>query len=114
LIRRYDIFCDVNVDSSGIARFDTGVGKDLRVPVYEMEGLDPFRARFLLGINDGEWDNLVNWQDLLKDRKWYDQVFLPIERAPSVEEVGEDKLRSIIDQAKGVLVEQLQGATRGE
>ena len=50
LIRRFDIYADVDVDSSGRARFDTKLGRDLRIPAFEMEGVDPFRARFLLGI----------------------------------------------------------------
>ena len=34
LIKRFDIFGDVDVDSQGTARFDTGLGRDLRVPIY--------------------------------------------------------------------------------
>jgi hypothetical protein len=103
LIKKYDIFGDVDVDSSGRARFDTGLGKDLRVPVFELEGVDPFRARFLLGLNDGEWDKLNNWIEVLKDRNWYQGIFEPIERAASVSDIGRDKLLSIIDQAKAAL-----------
>ncbi|MBX9572833.1 MAG: hypothetical protein K2X77_28305 [Candidatus Obscuribacterales bacterium] len=103
LIRKYDIYCDVDLDSSGNVHFDTGLGQDLRVPVFEKEGVDPFRARFLLGLNDGEWDQLQNWEELLEDHKWYDEVFRPIEVAPSIDDIGEAKLEHIIDRAKAKL-----------
>ncbi|HEY9785918.1 MAG TPA: hypothetical protein V6D17_10985 [Candidatus Obscuribacterales bacterium] len=108
LIRRYDIFGDVDIDASGKAHFDTGLGRDLRVPVYEMEGIDPFRARFILGLNDGEWDRLDNWTDVIEDKKWYDEIFRPIETAPSIEDIGEDTLKQIIHQGKALLREGSQ------
>lgn len=108
LIRRYDIYCDVDMDSSGTARFDTGLGRDLRVPVYEMEGVDPYRARFLLGLNDGEWDKMDDWTDAVEDEKWFASIMEPIERAPSVDEIGRGKLQSIIEQGKAKLREESQ------
>jgi hypothetical protein len=103
LIKRFDIYADVDVDSEGVARFDTGLGKDMRVPVYEIEGVDPFRARLLLGLNDGDWDALDNWQELATDRRFYNRIFETIERAPSIEEIGRDQLVQIIDQAKAII-----------
>ena len=108
LIRRFDIYADVDVDSTGRARFDTGLGKDLRVPAFEMGGVDPFRARFLLGLNDGEWDQLSNWMELFDNPEWYAQVFEPVEAAPSVDEIGRTRMASIMDQAKTALREQSQ------
>ncbi|CAN5232917.1 hypothetical protein BH10CYA1_BH10CYA1_08250 [soil metagenome] len=108
LIKRYDIYCDVDIDSSGTARFDTGLGRDLRVPVYELEGVDPFRARFLLGLNDGEWDKMEDWTDVVEDSKWYASIMEPIERAPSVDEIGRSKVQSIIEQGKAKLREESQ------
>lgn len=105
LIRLYDIYGDVDVDASGNARFDTGFGKDLRVPVFEHEGVDPFRARLLLGLNDGEWDRLPNWRELIYDPAWYEEVFAPVESAPSRDELGEARLARIIDQGKAALRE---------
>lgn len=102
LIRKYDIYSDVDLDSAGV-HFDTGLGQDLRVPVFEKEGVDPFRARFLLGINDGEWDQMQNWIDVMEDPKWYDEIFKPIERAPSIDEIGEAKLDFVIEQGKAKL-----------
>lgn len=108
LIKRYDIYCDVDIDSSGTARFDTGLGRDLRVPVYEYEGVDPFRARFLLGLNDGEWDKMDDWTDVVEDPKWFATIMEPIERAPSVDEIGRGKIQSIIEQGKAKLREESQ------
>ncbi len=108
LIRRYDIYCDVDVDSSGTARFDTGLGRDLRVPVYELEGVDPFRARFLLGLNDGEWDKMEDWTDVVEDPKWYASIMEPIERAPSIDEIGRSKIQNIVEQGKAKLREESQ------
>jgi hypothetical protein len=103
LIKRFDIYCDVDVDRSGNAHFDTGAGRDLRVAAFEMEGVDPFRARFLLGLNDGEWDKLSNWPELIHDESFYNEIFAPVERAASIEEIGEERLAAIIDQGKAKL-----------
>ncbi|CAN5467996.1 hypothetical protein BH11CYA1_BH11CYA1_01410 [soil metagenome] len=103
LIKRFDIYGDVDVDASGTAHFDTNLGRDLRVAAFEIEGVDPFRARFLLGLNDGEWDKLENWSEVLQKPDWYAQIFAPIEQATSVEEIGESNLRRIIEQAKAAL-----------
>jgi hypothetical protein len=99
LIKRYDIFGDVDVDASGAVHFDTGLGRDLRVPIFELEGVDPFRARFVIGLNDGEWKD-TNWIENALKESWYSEVFAPVERAPSLEDIGEEQLRSIIDQGK--------------
>ncbi|MBP6746349.1 hypothetical protein KA344_14020 [bacterium] len=103
LIKRFDIYGDVDVDATGTAHFDTNLGRDLRVAAFEAEGVDPFRARLLLGLNDGEWDKLDNWTEVFQDPTWYGQIFAPIEQAPSVEEIGESNLRRIIEQAKATL-----------
>lgn len=103
LIKRYDIFGDVDVDARDIAHFDTGYGRDLRVAVYEMEGINPYRARFLLGLNDGEWDRMDNWMSVLDNENWYREIFRPIDTSPSIEDVGSSKLKSIIDQGKAKL-----------
>ena len=103
LIKKYDIYGDVDLDSSGTARFDTGLGKDYRVAVYEYEGVDPFKARFLLGLNDEEWDELDNWRDAVLDPAWYDEIFAPIEGAPTMEDLGRDRLQRMMDQAKALM-----------
>ena len=53
-VGRYDIFKDVVYDAeSRLFEFETGRGEDLRVQVYEAEGLDPVRVVFLLLLHDG-------------------------------------------------------------
>jgi len=84
LVLRYDIFADVEADPP---RFDTGLGQDLRVAVLEHDGLDPFRARFLVGLNDGEWDELPDWPARIQSEAWYDEVFEPVETAPGAADV---------------------------
>ncbi|MBX9687105.1 MAG: hypothetical protein K2X27_10410 [Candidatus Obscuribacterales bacterium] len=105
LIKRFDIFADVDCDISGVARFGTGLGVDLRVPAFEMSGIDPFRARFLLGINDGEWDNLSNWFELFENPIWYQEIFEAIETAVSIDEIGRDRMTRILEQGKALLRE---------
>jgi hypothetical protein len=111
LIRRYDVYADVDVDGAGNVLFDTNLGKDLRVAAWEFEGVDPFRARFLLGINDGEWNNLSNWMELIHDRAWYDGIFDAIESAPAVDDIGGGQMQTIIDQGKAALRKE-QDASR--
>ncbi len=103
LIKRFDIYGDVDVDASGVARFDTNLGRDLRVAAFEAEGVDPFRARFLLGLNDEEWNKLDDWMDKFQSADWYSEIFAPVEKAPSIEEIGESKLQRIIEQGKAAL-----------
>lgn len=109
LIKRYDIFVDVDVDSSsGEIHFDTNLGRDLRVAVYEMEGVDPYRARFLLGLNDGEWNALENWTELIGNEDWYREIFAPIDRAISIDDVGRDELERIVNQGKAEIRKESQ------
>lgn len=100
LIQRFDIYGDVDLDASGVAHFDTNLGRDYRVAAFEMEAVDPFRARFLLGLNDGEWDKFPDWMDKFESAQWYDEIFAPVEKAPSIEEIGESKMKQIIEQGK--------------
>lgn len=103
LIGRFDIYADVEMDSMGHASFDTGRGQDLRVPMFELSGLDPFRVRLLLGMSDGEWNSLTDWRSAILDVDWYDGVFRPIEQAPSVDELGRERLTRVMDQAQAEL-----------
>lgn len=103
LVRKYDIYADVAIDSSGQARFDTGAGEDLRVAVFDLAGVDPFRARFLLGLSDGEWDDLPDWHLRCVESDWYGEIFEPVETAIGPDEVGRDRLIGVVDQAQAVL-----------
>lgn len=103
LIERFDIFSDVDIDEKNEIHFDTALGADLRVPVYELEGIDPYRARFLLGLNDGEWDNLDNWTSQILNEKWYREIFDAIDKSPSVEDIGEGIIKKILEQGKAAI-----------
>lgn len=100
LVKRFDIFSDVDLDANGNVHFDSGLGQDLRVPIFEVEGVDPFRARFLLGLNDGEWDRMDNWIEQIENEEWYQSIFAPIETAPSVDDIGRTTIQEIIDKGK--------------
>jgi hypothetical protein len=100
LIIRYDIFSDVDIDSTGGIFFDSGHGKDLRVPIYELEGIDPYRARFILGLNDGEWDNLDEWPAQCVSESWYREIFEPIDQAPSLENLQKPLMSKVLEQGK--------------
>lgn len=100
LIIRYDIFSDVDIDSSEHIFFDSGHGRDLRVPIYELEGIDPYRARFVLGLNDGEWDNLDDWSQKCVNENWYREIFEPIDSAPTLENFRESLLVKVLEQGK--------------
>jgi len=103
LIRRFDILADVDVDASGKARFDTSLGDDYRVAAYEISNINPYRARLLLGLNDGEWNDIHDWESLATDRNWYQKQFEPIDKAVSADEIGKERLESVIRQAKDQL-----------
>ncbi len=110
LIRRYDLFSDVDIgaDPSEI-RFGSGLGRDLRVPVWELNGINPFRARFVLGLNDGEWDALPDWPQRIVSPRWFDEIFAPIENAPAIDSLGRPLCERVFDAGKA----ELQGAPPG-
>ncbi|MBI6546945.1 MAG: hypothetical protein HY692_09140 [Cyanobacteria bacterium NC_groundwater_1444_Ag_S-0.65um_54_12] len=107
LLRRYDIFADTDVGRDGTIYFDTGQGNDLRVPIYELAGINPFRARFILGIHDGEWDDLANWAQQITATAWFEAIFADIETAPGMADIGRDLLEQIFDEGKAALRESL-------
>lgn len=107
LENRFDIFADVDVDATGVAHFDTGLGQDLRAPMFELKGIEPFKGRLLLGMMAGEFDQLDDWAERISSRKWYDAIFEPIENAPSIEDLGKSNLESIAQQGNRAL-RQLQ------
>jgi len=108
LIKRYDIYGDVDINSDGTIRFDTKLGRDLRIPVMEFDGVDPFRARYLIGLNDGEWDTIKDWFMDYKTQGWYEVLLRDIETAPAVDDLGSDTIRRVLDKGK----EQLRMDTR--
>ena len=79
----YDIFSDVLPGSSaGPHRFGTGRGIDLRVPVYEAEGIDPLRAVFLLRVYDSSLEEAAgdDWKRAATDPGFYRDILVPRDR----------------------------------
>ena len=84
-IDAYDHFKDTGFDLNGdtldpsSVEFDTGRGVDLRVHMFEAEGLDPVRTVFLLRLYDGTLDDFVpSWQGLLDDESFFDGILEPV------------------------------------
>ena len=79
-IDQYDIFCDVLYDlETQSARFGTGNGEDLRVEVFESEGIDPIRAVFLLRLYDGSLDGHPSgWIDKIVSEDVFDWMLSPV------------------------------------
>lgn len=95
LITRFDIFADVD-DTGSTPRFGTGAGADWRIPIYELADVDPFEARFVLGLNDGEWTHLADWPAKTASAAWYDEIFAPVTGAPDVATLGKARLQRVL------------------
>ncbi len=100
LVKRFDIYADVDLEFRGDVHFGTGSGQDLRVPMYQLAGVDPFRARFVLGLNDGEWDDLQDWPRRILDSGWFDEVFAYVEQCPTIEDIGRQQLERVHDAGR--------------
>ena len=106
-IDRYDIFGDTLYDrESGAVSFGKNRGEDLRVPVYEAEGLDPVRAVFLLALYDSTLDTLpYDWRDAIHDPAFFDELLAPAVDHPTVdgallEEIIEGGLTYVEERAE--------------
>ena len=80
LIEQFDHYKDTVIDAElDTAVFDTSRGVDLRVEAFLAEGLDPFRAVFLLRLYDGTFDHrLRDWQDAIEDLEFYEGILEPV------------------------------------
>ena len=106
-IVRYDVFGDVLYDEeSGAAMFESGRGEDLRVPVYEAEGLDPVRVVFLLLMYESALDRYApDWQERTVREEFFDEVLTPVVDHLIVEDAV---LESIIESGFAYVEEQEQ------
>ena len=79
-VGRYGVFKDVVYDlESRLVEFETGRGEDLRVQVYEAEGLDPVRVVFLLMLYEGTLRRLARdgrWD--LRDEAFFAGLLRPV------------------------------------
>lgn len=79
-IDQYDIFHDVKFDYDAyVIEFGSGEGVDLRVPVFENEGLDPIRTVFLLRIYDGTLSGYIDRQpNMTYSTSFYNEILQPV------------------------------------
>ena len=79
-IDRFDVFNDVVVDEdTEDVEFGTGGGMDLRVQVYDSEGLDPLRTVFLLLLYDATLDTFVDtWREDILEESFFDGLLRPV------------------------------------
>ena len=91
---RYELFADVVYDpESSAVEFDTGNGSDLRVAVYEAEGLDPLRAVFVQLLAEGALDtSLSDWRDAIREQEFFDELLAPVADRDTVEESALDRI----------------------
>ena len=105
VIERYEVFADVLYDSeTGDCEFDSGAGIDLRIPVYEAEGLSAARAVLLVELCDGELALMDDdWRTVVHERAFFESLLLPVVERPLI---GPGDLDAIID-AGFLFMEQL-------
>ncbi len=87
-IRRFDKFSDV-IPGNGLrpTEFGTGRGMDLRVQLFVAEGIDAYRAVFLLRMYDGTLDTFGDsWQRRVGDEGFFDMLLEPVLDYSSVAE----------------------------
>ncbi|PKB70454.1 MAG: hypothetical protein BZY87_10565 [SAR202 cluster bacterium Io17-Chloro-G6] len=109
-IDQYDVFKDVFYDAdSGALEFETGLGRDLRVQLYEYDEQDPVRVVFLLRLYDSTFDaGLATWRESIHSEQFFGEVLSPIVDA---EREDETMLESILD-AGYAFAEEQSDATR--
>ena len=95
-IERCEVFADVLYDSdTGECDFGTGMGIDLRIPVYEAEGLSAARVVLLVELCDGELARMDDdWRTAIHEREFFEALLLPVVERPLVDE---GDLDAIID-----------------
>ncbi|MDA1128246.1 MAG: hypothetical protein O2913_06060 [Chloroflexi bacterium] len=112
-IDQYDVFKDVFYDpDSGALEFETGVGKDLRVQLYEYDDQDPVRIVFLLRLHDSTFDasqeGQANWRESIHSEQFFGEILSPILNA---ERVDEAVIESVLDAGYS-FAEERSGASR--
>ena len=110
VLERYEVFGDVLYNpEAGECDFGTGVGIDLRIPVYESEALSAVRAVLLVELCDGELARMSDdWQTAIHDREFFEALLLPVVERPLVDE---EDLNSIIDAGFAFMEQEAQEAS---
>ena len=77
-IATYDVFADV-ARRGGRVELGGGAGGDLRVDVYEAEGIDAAEAVLLRQLHDGTLDDLeVDWREAILDDDFFAELLIDI------------------------------------
>ena len=110
IIERYEVFADVLYDTqSGECDFGTGLGIDLRIPVYEAEALSPVRAVLLVELCAGEIERMDDdWRLAIQDREFFEALLLPVVERPLID--AQD-LDAIIDAGFAFMEQQATDAS---
>jgi hypothetical protein len=79
-IKHFDVFRDVEYDGElEIIRFGTGRGDDLRVQVFEAEGMDSIKVVFMLRLYDGTLDRYrETWLDAVNTDEFFNEILRPV------------------------------------
>ena len=96
-IRRFDVFSDI-LPGRGLQPtvFDSGRGLDLRVQIFQDQGIDPFRAVFLLRMYDGILDGYKDsWRADIHEPEFFNKLLEP---TLDHNRVDNDDLDWVIDQ----------------
>ena len=99
-IRRFDVFSDI-LPGRGLQPtvFGNGQGLDLRVQIFENQGIDPFRAVFLLRMYDGTLDRCTDsWRVDIHEPQFFNRLLEPV---LDHNRVDDDDLDWVIDQGLG-------------
>lgn len=112
-IDQFDVFKDVFHDAdTGALEFGTGRGRDLRVQIYEGEGLDPVRLVFLLRLYDLTFDEvLATWRDSIQSEQFFGEILSPIMNA---ERVNDDMVELVLEAGYNFSEEQSDAAREVE
>ncbi len=86
VIERYEVFADVLYDAvTEECEFGTGAGDDLRIPIYEEEGLSAARAILLVELCDGEFGQMADdWRRVVQEREFFESLLLPVVERPLI------------------------------
>ena len=110
VLERYEVFGNVLYDpETGECDFGSGVGNDLRIPVYEAEAVSPVRAVLLVELCDGELARMSDdWRTAIHEREFFEALLLPVVERPLV---GEGDIDAIIDAGFAFMEQQAREAS---
>lgn len=111
VIDRYEVFADVLYDpETGECEFGTGRGEDMRIPVYEAEGVEPLQAVFHVELYDGTLVRLEDdWREVIHEREFFEVLLMPVVDRPLLDY---DVLEKIAEAGFVLMDEQTQEASQ--